>query len=383
MINIPLHSLVLMFGDHAHGLIDQGVPAHQILSPTLMNQWFMGWNHVGMNNKFMWKELTRQVQLRLSMGQRVCVHVSDCQARDLHVLTAHALDSGAQIVIIQDVPLNPMAKRLMHEMPDLITMMPLHLVKLAQLKVQLPDQVLVMGDVHGNYVAMKSACAYAQQHGLFVIWLGDLIDYGAHNLKCVKLAYDWVNHNQAVMIWGNHEKKITRWLDADFGEHYPGRLSEANQITIREILSLNWDKRTQFRAAWKCLESVSTQHVVQDTWLFTHGAAHPHAWSHTGHRMPGQAGEWAYFGEVERVHVHKPHAYPVRLWNWVDQVPTNHHVVVGHDWVAQPVPEVTVKQNAQGGTVICMDTGSSKGGHLSGLHVNLKTNEWEIRAFEP
>jgi hypothetical protein len=304
------------------------------------------------------------------MGQRVCVHVSDCQARDLHVLTAHALDHGAQIVIIQDVPINPMAKRLMHEMPDLITMMPLHHVKLAQFKVQLPDQVLVMGDVHGNYVAMKSACAYAQQHGLFVIWLGDLIDYGAHNLKCVKLAYDWVNHNQAALIWGNHEKKITRWLDADFGEHYPGRLSEANQITIREILSLNWDKRTQFRAAWKCLESVSTQHVVQDTWLFTHGAAHPHAWSHTGHRMPGQAGEWAYFGEVERVHVHKPHAYPVRLWNWVDQVPTNHHVVVGHDWLDRTEFKIVEKTNSQGGCAIVTDCGSSKGGRLGAVFID-------------
>ena len=72
----------------------------------------------------------------------------------------------------------------------------------------------------------------------------------------------------------------------------------------------------------------------------------------------------------------------MRTWDWVNSVPNNHTVVVGHDWLDHDNCCVTVKKGTAGGTVICVDTGSGKGGRLSGIAIDLKTQKWEERYFD-
>ena len=55
------------------------------------------------------------------------------------------------------------------------------------------------------------------------------------------------------------------------------------------------------------------------------------------------------------------------------------HVVCGYPSFEDNLKEPLVYNNDQGGTCIFMDTGSGKGGHLSGLI--LKGKELEIDAF--
>jgi hypothetical protein len=246
----------------------------------------------------------------------------------------------------------------------------------------LPNRLLAVGDVHGNWPAMTAAWEYARSQNLFVVWLGDIVDYGRQNLKCVKLAYDTVRENRAVITWGNHEKKISRWIDSDLGHHYSGRLSDANRATISEIESISSERVARFRAAWKCLESASRQAWQNNNWLFTHGAAHSSAWNTSTHRLPGLAGEMAFFGEVDRDQSTKSNGYPNRVWRWVDVVPSHKFVVVGHEWVNNPSPMVAVKHGILGGTVICVDTGSSKGGALSAVEIDTVANSWEARRFD-
>jgi hypothetical protein len=58
-------------------------------------------------------------------------------------------------------------------------------------------------------------------------------------------------------------------------------------------------------------------------------------------------------------------------------------VVVGHDWLDRDDHCFVHKQGDQGAQVWCMDTGNSKGGRLSALEIDLNTNKWEVKVFQP
>lgn len=61
--------------------------------------------------------------------------------------------------------------------------------------------------------------------------------------------------------------------------------------------------------------------------------------------------------------------YPVRLYNWIDEVPMGKTVIVGHD--KMPIYNINITApmivtNKNGGRTVFMDTGCGKGGYLSG-----------------
>lgn len=395
-----LHSLVVLVGPTQSGKTawaHEHFPLNQILNMHMLTQEMCGRadNHV--HKHAVWHEMLRRVNIRLSWGQTVVVDHTNLHKLDRQQFAELAMKYGARLqFVLFDAPASDSAT---HEHFLQKEAAQYHQCKRDILstwpdKWQTPHvgmcvaatpvkNILAVGDVHGDHAAMKAAVDYAGQNNLHVIWLGDVLDYGDHNLKCVHVAYETVRSHKAHMIWGNHERKIGRWLDADWGKNYSGRLSEASYKTIREIESLNWDRKQRFLAAWRCLESASMQVITLNNWLFTHGAAHPSAWNNQSHRLSGQAGEWAFFGEVQSATQKTAQGYPVRCWNWVDKIPADHFVVVGHDWLDRVHMQVTVKTGSLGGQAICVDTGSSKGGHLSAVQIDLNTNKWEAKVFKP
>lgn len=371
-------------------------PAYQIVRMHTITQEMCGRpdNHV--HKHPVWQELLRRVTVKLSWGQTVVVDHTNLHKLDRQQFADLAQKYGARLQFVLFDPPTPDSPAHEHFQQkeaaayyqckrDLLNNWPDKVVEVDQVCAHAPSpphRVLAVGDVHGDHAAMKAAAEYALDNDLHVIWLGDVVDYGDYNLKCVHLAYETVRSHRAHMIWGNHERKISRWLDADWGKNYTGRLSDASHKTIREIHSLNWDRKQRFLSAWRCLESVSMQAITLNNWLFTHGAAHPDAWNNPAHRLSGQAGEWAFFGEVQP-HTKTEQGYPVRCWNWVDQIPEHHFVVVGHDWIDRTHMQVIMKTGSKGGHAVCVDTGSSKGGHLSAVQIDLNSNTWEAKVFKP
>jgi predicted kinase len=370
---IPKHSLILLWGSDSETKVTWALekfPTHEILILDDVRVELTGQSNTPMNRFLVKEELRRRVALRLSMGQRVVLILDDQTHVDVPAW-AEMCDQTCAIMVV--VTFN---QKLTTQRVKVVT----HDQVISH--VPAPDKLLAVGDVHGDHEHMLRAWQHAQDNHMHVIWLGDVIDYGDQNLKCLHLAYESVRNHQAHMIWGNHERKITRWMDADWGTHHRGRLSEANWKTIREIEHLNTYRRNRFRAAWKFLESASYQVLRAGDWHFTHGALHADAHDVTAHRVPGVAGEWAYFGQVLSS---EPNAegYPQRVWNWVDDLPAHARVVVGHDWIDRAHKQYVHKVGAQGAQVWCMDTGNSKGGQLSALEIDLKTNKWEVRVFKP
>lgn len=406
MNSIPLHSLVMLMGVTLSGKTtwcSQNFDKCEVLSVQDLRQELTGRQDNYTQDKWVWQELYRRAHVRMQMGQRVVVDSTNLKKEDVwywreqsqhmgmrmsvvlfdpsqDVLLARAQSQNVQEQVVQK-QLQLLRETLTHinktpEWKDLLV--DAQSAQVVHMNSTVPDRLLVVGDVHGNLAAMKWAVNLAQEHNRHLVWLGDVVDYGHQNLACVKLAHTTVSEGRAHMIWGNHERKIDRWIQSDWGVKYPGRLSDANWQTVREIQSLNSDRRTRFLAAWRALCNWSTQHVVKHNWCMTHGAAHAHMWHTQAHRLPGQAGNMAFFGEVIPGNHMKEDGYPNRTWSWVNQVPTGHTVVVGHDYLDRVHHEPVLKENAQGGRVLCIDTGCSKGGVLTAVAVDTDTHTYEV-----
>jgi protein phosphatase len=408
MEKIPLHSIVVTIGTTHSGKTswcEREFSPWEILSVDQVRQELTGTRANYTQDRQVWSELHRRARLRLEMGQRVVIDAPNLKKQDREPFVNLAVDLGVPVFyVLLDRPMadkkrgSDVNHYLLNKQQQTLAVEQRHIHagdgrKVTVIKNQEQATVvctdtgnnntrlLVVGDVHGDYLAMTQAVEYAKNHGLFIVWLGDVIDYGSQNLKCMKLAYQSVAQNQGHMIWGNHERKIDRWIHSDYGAHYSGRLSDANLCTIREIESLNLVRRTRFLAAWRALANWSTQHLKVGNWLFTHGAASPEMWDAVGHRLPGDLGNMAYFGEVDSRDPTRQDGYPNRIWNWVNSVPAGKTVVVGHDWLDRQTCKPVIKTNNQGGAVIALDTGNSKGGVLSALDLDVTTNQYKILKF--
>lgn len=249
--------------------------------------------------------------------------------------------------------------------------------------------ILAVGDVHGNIQGLNEAITEAKERHLFLVFLGDALDYDPRGIHAVEIIYDLVRTGQAIMIRGNHEKKIAKILktrrrvrlemerdptlpleqaESQFG--FRGNLSDGNAQTINVLKAMPREEQIRWEVKFFSLLALSPDHLVLGNFLFTHGAARPYFWTDTIFRFPSNSeGEsFAMFGETTGKYVN---GYPERLLNWVDDIEPHHTVVVGHAVISRDLPAVI--KSKLGGRAIFLDTGSSKEGHLSWLSLDLTT----------
>ena len=390
MAKINLHSLVVIANVSGVQGNTPLTESHRIVDLSCIRQEIAGRADNHLYDGDVWQEAYRRTNLLLEHGQGVIFQGGFLQPRDVDTLTQIAHRWGIKLYWHL-----PALENISHRLAPVYNQVVRKIHKAGKGEIlglyysfaklshtQQPSKILAVGDVHGNLPAMQKAIALAEKEDLFIVWLGDVLDYGSQNLRCIRAAYDSVISDRAHMIWGNHERKISKWIMSNWGQYFQGRLSEANLTTIREIQALPLDSATRFHSAWRALENLSTQHWRVGNFLFTHGAATADMWCMNSHRLSGIHSEHAYFGEVMDSRTKTAEGYPVRTWNWVNRVPDNHTVVVGHDWLDHDSCCVTVKRGSQGGQAICVDTGSSKGGRLASVVIDLQTQTWEARYFD-
>lgn len=409
MEKINLHTLVLMVGPSGAGkstVITTFFDEHEVVSSDGIRAELLGDFRIQSNQGDVWDEVHRRVRQKLSFGQRAVVDATNLRARDRRPFIDMAKHFGVELIyVVVNRPLQDKLKtgewRL--EVPGLIekhdetfrnnlkdimrgdgvatvidftngdhpvTIVP-HVNDLVSDHNGWFDRgVTVIGDVHGNLNDLKQIIVEANLMDHNILFLGDIIDYGDENLAVMDLVYDLVRGGRARMVWGNHERKMTRWLDADFGKEFKGTVTAGMAKTVDEITAaIKRDPgfKDRFRARWRMLHSNSRQHYVNREWLFTHGAATTGMWKMSGHSLSGFHSNMAFFGEVDEANPMREDGYPNRTYGWVDSIPARHTVVVGHDHRDKTKPLMVT--NAVGGQAIFLDTGSSKGGKLSCMTV--------------
>ena len=396
MMKINLHSIVLLIGPSGSGkstLAAQRFKQHEIISSDDVRAELCGDFRLQIRNDDVFDELHRRTQLRIAMGQRVVVDATNLKAKDrrFFVELSQRMNVPLYYIVINRSVNEKLANggwRLevgglieKHEnvfrsnLQDILKGDGVATVLQGDCDFEVVERLsldevvsqgkfaklMVVGDVHGNIVEAQSAAMIADAADAFTLYLGDIVDYGDHNLESFNLVYERVMQGKALMVWGNHERKLGMWIKGDFGRSYRGIITAGMQRTVDELTQL--PDAAVFKAAWNAMDSMSRQHYVIGDKLFTHAAATPGLWLNNSHRPHGEHGQLAYFGQVDADKPMREDGYPNRVYGWIDQIPTGKTVVVGHDIRSKDEPMVV--ENAIGGAAIFLDTGSSKGGKLS------------------
>ena len=219
--------------------------------------------------------------------------------------------------------------------------------------------MLVFGDVHADYDSYMQAYNYAQAHNLFFMSLGDLVDRGRFPFETVLHMAQTVKSGAGGFTIGNHDDKYRRFFHGSkvsFSADAKQTLEDVGQERQAEFLQM-------YTELIETPVYSSMFHKFDDITL-VHAASHPCMWEDTD-KFGKSAQSRALVGETTGEK--HPDGLPVRLYNWVDEIPMGKTVMVGHD--RKPVfdvfiTEALVKSNSNGGKAIFMDTGCGKGGFL-------------------
>ena len=238
-------------------------------------------------------------------------------------------------------------------------------------------RVRVIGDVHGNEKGFFKA-VYDAPEGTFLLFLGDVVDYDPRGVDLATRVASLARNGLAAMVRGNHERKIAAWILGERGEGFRGNLSHGNEATTNVVKGMGAIERAKWEQDFLTLVDLSPDWIQIDNWLFTHGAAHHSMWNETLFRAPknSKPESFAMFGQTTGKFVD---GYPERIYDWIDEIPPRHSVMVGHAVLSTEAP--VEKTGVAGGRAIFLDTGSSKEGHLSWADFELRSTGMVLEGF--
>jgi protein phosphatase len=221
--------------------------------------------------------------------------------------------------------------------------------------------IATFSDVHAHAKKLKKGIKYALKNNLFIVFLGDLVDGHDKPLETVLAVKQILDAGTGVLVIGNHDDKFYRYAKGN-----PVILKKQNKQTLADLpkgkeqlflqtmIDLHTHKNSDF-------------HFEYENWVFIHGACHEEVWQRP-EKLSTKAKHRALYGEVNGEEDET--GFPVRLYNWVDQIPAGQGVVVGHDRKPYGGKKLVDTgpldhTNDQGGRAIFSDTGCGKGGKLT------------------
>lgn len=378
---IPLHSLIIAVGASANtrsALIAQHFPSHETVSATRICEELVGEASRPDLNSVVFAEVRHRIGLKLSLGQRVVVDAQNLRREDRITLARIASDQGAPVfyLVCDPTGADPLSlsryqqgeREIMHgdgvaEVIDWRRHVPMPIAArkpdLALLRSRW-NGITVISDVHGMYPSLLSALSWARSRNHYVVLLGDVIDYGSDTLEVAEEVYRLVMRGEGEMLLGNHERKIARWAAQAETGRVSMRLSDGNKVTTLALSRLSAPARKRWLGRFQALVAQASIHRQIGNLTLAHAGIHPGVWSGTA--TPKEIETWSLFGEFQAAPI--PNTRPAQIHTWVDAVPNEAIVIVGHE-IRSDRPLNVV--NASGGHVIFADTGSGKGGHLSSV----------------
>jgi len=233
---------------------------------------------------------------------------------------------------------------------------------------------LIIGDVHSMYTPFAKAVKFANENNLHLVTVGDLIDNGPDAYVVIELMLQEMSAGRAAGIMGNHEWKILRWAKGNTvtltNPNIPTINAMENHPLLKDMFQ-EYAKRLRFNLK------------LSENMYVAHAAIDPDWWATRANTKKTE--EYSMFGNSDNSTLveYRGERYPIRLYNWVEDVPAGINLFVGHDprpMVSNPdfnnfqVTPLSHK-NAQGGVTTFLDGGSGKGGKLWGAVVNSASND--------
>jgi hypothetical protein len=238
------------------------------------------------------------------------------------------------------------------------------------------DGILVVGDIHGDYDSFAKAYDYARSENFFFMSMGDLVDRGRKPFEVVKAMYECMYDGLGGFVIGNHDEK-----------HHRGAMG--NKVSFsrdakQTLEDVGAERKEEFSRMYSAIvmdSMLSGLFHTFDNLTLVHAASHHSIWD--GVNVAGKHAKSRFLvGETNGEKYDD--GYPVRLYDWIEEVPAGQTVMVGHD--KQPIHNVPITEpmvvtNANGGKVVFLDTGCGKGGFLSAAVVLHGKKGYEINNF--
>jgi predicted phosphodiesterase len=225
------------------------------------------------------------------------------------------------------------------------------------------NDILVVGDLHGNLSALNSFIEIANKISALIIFLGDILDYGQENLKCFEIVYDLCEQGRAICLKSNHERKHFRYSLIEDGGPIVN-LSQGNLKTFNEIQILSEEDFSAFNSRLKRFWSKSYYYFNIDNLVFAHAAIPENHWNDHDVDL--------------NYYIHGDSYDKNRNNSWTNYVKKDIIAVVGHTYLNNyPI----IKTNDNNGKTVFLDTGSSKGGQLSVMRLKFNEKNYEFVNF--
>lgn len=184
-----------------------------------------------------------------------------------------------------------------------------------------------------------------EDNNLFLISLGDLVDYGDDSDYIIIEIDNMIKNNKAFMVKGNHERKLEKY----FTQKEEGTIKIQIVPCIEKSIQSFENNPTAtniFRNMVKELPNI----IKIGNNIFVHGAIHPSFWDIYNIKS---IIAYSFFGQVNKENKKDVYGFAIRLHEWVKKIPKNIKVFVGHDPISFIKPVVK-------GKAYYMDTGCSK-----------------------
>lgn len=380
---IPLHSLVIVFGiDNIEKtkIINTIFKKYEIISYFGIME-----NILGSVTRFdlkreIWSEIKRQIQLKLKHGERVILDVNDLKIKERQEIARIAERYTAPVFYLilgkeTNIESKNIEKQILSgdglaEVIDgrLYNIKAVEKLPYGNITSSIKDReykgITVIPDIHAVYTALRSARTWATARGHFMVFLGDIVDFGPKPQECIDEIYDIVMNGEGCLIYGNHERKIEKWLQQDRIGNIRINLSDGNKVTIDIIQKLSRFDREKFENRYMALMAHARHHFTIDNIVLAHAGVHPDMYNNTEHRLNvREYANLAMFGLIDEKNPRTKTGDLNRVYTWCDHIPNGLIAIVGHDIRSTTKPMTVVNSNA--GESIFMDTGSGKSGILT------------------
>ncbi|MEZ5824512.1 MAG: metallophosphoesterase [Geminicoccaceae bacterium] len=217
--------------------------------------------------------------------------------------------------------------------------------------------LLVVGDIHGHVELMDRMIAHAASERLLFVSCGDIVDRGPDSTGCLLRMRELGRAGQGVWIRGNHEDKLFRAL---MGRSV--RISNPLAATLEELRA---DERGEQARSWLVEHFETVPYALRLASLFiVHGGF--------GVRMldidplPPPLRARAIYGQPSRER--KSDGKPQRLYRWVNEIPPDMTVLIGHDPCCGDC--LLERRGTRGGRAVHIDSAAGKGGPLSAVETD-------------
>lgn len=213
-------------------------------------------------------------------------------------------------------------------------------------------------DIHGMADEFEEVAQDAISKGLYIEQLGDMIDHGFDSAAALTKMLDIREAGLGDFLMANHEWKHVRGFRnmVRYGK-YKVQYRDEQEVTKNQIEATD-GLRDRF------LKHADTMHFwkrIDEKVFIVHASYHEEMetavpfWPMNG-RNDSLLVARAIYGQTNGLS--NPDGTPVRLYNWVADVPEGQIVIVGHD--IQSTEYITRYTNKSGGQVYFADLGCGK-----------------------